>query len=160
MNTAAQQLTSDESTIQSVTFRLGAELYGINVLRVQEILRVTDITPVPDAPGYVLGIINLRGSVVTVIDARIRLGLPAVETTDLSRIIIIEGSLYSVGVLVDSVGDVTDVAVSDIHPAPEIGSIISQNFIQGVTDLGPSLLIMVDLDQLFSEEVGNKAAGL
>ena len=76
--------------IQWVTFRLGKETYGINVMQVQEVLRITNIAPVPGAPGYVIGIINLRGNVVTVIDTRNRFGLMSVELDDASRIVIIE----------------------------------------------------------------------
>ena len=81
---------SDDPILQYVTFRLADETYGINVMQVQEVLRYTEIAPVPGAPSYVLGIINLRGNVVTVIDTRQRFGLMTAETTDSTRIVIIE----------------------------------------------------------------------
>jgi len=91
-----------EEALRWVTFRLENEKYGINVMQVQEVLRITEIAPVPGAPSYVLGIINLRGNVVTVIDTRSRFGLASVETDDSSRVVIIE-SEEQVWLLVDSV---------------------------------------------------------
>jgi purine-binding chemotaxis protein CheW len=88
----ATAITPDENdtVFQGVTYRLDEETYGINVMQVQEVLRYTEIAPVPGAPNYVMGIINLRGNVVTVIDTRARFGLPPSEITDNSRIVIIE----------------------------------------------------------------------
>ena len=80
----------DDQVLQWVTYRLGDETYGINVMQVQEVLRYSEIAPVPGAPDYVLGIINLRGNVVTVIDTRARFGLPPEEVTDNTRVVIIE----------------------------------------------------------------------
>ena len=86
MSTSQKQQQASDTVSQWVTFRLGEEIYGIDVLQVQEVLRITEISPVPGAPHYVLGIINLRGNVVTVIDARNRFGLPPKETDDASRL--------------------------------------------------------------------------
>jgi len=90
MSKAATKANSNDDIVQWVTFKLADETYGINVMQVQEVLRVSEIAPVPGAPHYVLGIINLRGNVVTVIDTRIRLGLATAEVTDSTRIVIIE----------------------------------------------------------------------
>ena len=92
MAKVAASTNSNDAVVQWVTFRLADEIYGINVMQVQEVLRVSEIAPVPGAPHYVLGIINLRGNVVTVIDTRIRLGLATAEVTDATRIVIIEGA--------------------------------------------------------------------
>ena len=89
-----------------VTFHLDREVYGINVMQVQEVLRYSEIAPVPGSPDYVLGIINLRGNVVTVIDTRMRFGIEPMEVTDSSRIVIIEAGGQVVGILVDSVAEV------------------------------------------------------
>ena len=97
---------SDDPILQWVTFKLDNETYGINVMRVQEVLRYTEIAPVPGAPSYVLGIINLRGNVVTVIDTRQRFGLDTVEVSDNTRIVIIEADKQVVGIMVDSVAEV------------------------------------------------------
>ena len=107
-------------TQQWVSFVLADEIYAINVLRVQEVLRPTEITPVAGAPSFVLGIINLRGNVVTVIDARQRLRLPPVDPTGDTRIIMVEVGEQVVGVMVDRVGDVLNVKQSEIEPAPSV----------------------------------------
>ena len=98
--------SADDPILQWVTFRLDNETYGINVMQVQEVLRYTEIAPVPGAPNYVLGIINLRGNVVTVIDTRERFGLPGTELNDNTRIVIIETDEQVVGILVDAVAEV------------------------------------------------------
>ncbi len=135
-----------------VTFRLENEKYGINVMQVQEVLRITEIAPVPGAPSYVLGIINLRGNVVTVIDTRSRFGLPSVENDDSSRVVIIESEEQVVGILVDSVAEVVDLDSSDIETAPNVGTDESAKFIQGVASHDSELLILVDLNKLLSDE--------
>ncbi|MDH5229330.1 MAG: chemotaxis protein CheW [Gammaproteobacteria bacterium] len=138
--------------IRWVTFQLAKETYGINVTQVREVLRFTEIAPVPGAPHYVLGIINLRGNVVTVIDTRNRFGLESKEIDDSSRIVIIEVDGQEVGILVDSVAEVVDLAVADIEPAPNVGNEDAARYIQGVTSLEGQLLILVDLNRLLSEE--------
>ncbi|MGR9054025.1 MAG: chemotaxis protein CheW [Gammaproteobacteria bacterium] len=138
--------------MQWVTFRLGAEKYGINVMQVQEVLRVTEIAPVPGAPDYVLGIINLRGNVVTVIDTRNRFGLMSQEPDDSSRIVIIETEENIIGILVDSVAEVVELHASDIETAPNVGNEETARYIQGVTSRDNELLILVDLNRFLSDE--------
>ncbi|MEQ8939221.1 MAG: chemotaxis protein CheW, partial [Gammaproteobacteria bacterium] len=106
--------TQADELIQWVTFRLDEEVYGINVMQVQEVLRVSEIAPVPGAPGYVMGIINLRGNVVTVIDARKRFNLVQKEPDDSSRIVIVEVDSQVIGILVDSVAEVVNIRASEI----------------------------------------------
>ncbi|MGR9117017.1 MAG: chemotaxis protein CheW [Gammaproteobacteria bacterium] len=138
--------------MQWVTFRLGDEKYGINVMQVQEVLRVAEIAPVPGAPSYVLGIINLRGNVVTVIDTRNRFGLMSKETDDSSRIVIIETESHIIGILVDSVAEVVELRSSDIETAPNVGNEETSRYIQGVTSRDNELLILVDLNRFLSDE--------
>ena len=113
---------ANDPVIQLVTFRLQDETYGINVMQVQEVLRVTEIAPVPGAPDYVLGIINLRGNVVTVMDTRGRFGLPPGEIDDATRVVIIESDKQVIGMLVDSVAEVVDLRASEIDAAPIVGN--------------------------------------
>lgn len=141
-----------EEALRWVTFRLENEKYGINVMQVQEVLRITEIAPVPGAPSYVLGIINLRGNVVTVIDTRSRFGLQSAETDDSSRVVIIESEEQVVGILVDSVAEVVDLMAEDIETAPNVGTEESAKFIQGVASHDGELLILVDLNKLLSDE--------
>jgi len=157
-NTAVESSVGDE-VIQLVTFKLKDETYGINVMQVQEVLRVSEIAPVPGAPQYVLGIVNLRGNVVTVIDTRTRFGLPTGELDDASRIVIIESEGQVVGILVDSVAEVVELRHSQIDSAPNIGNEDSSRYIQGVTSSDDSLLIVVDLNKLLTEEEWSEMAG-
>jgi len=137
---------------QCVTFRLDEEIYGINVMLVQEVLRVTDIAPVPGAPNYVIGIINLRGNVVTVIDTRMRFGLPPREFDDTTRIVIIETENQTVGIVVDSVSEVVDIYSNEIETAPNVGNDETARYIEGVVSRGEELLILVDLNKLLTDD--------
>ena len=138
--------------IQFVTFIIKDEVYGINVMQVQEVLRVTEIAPVPGAPPYVLGIINLRGNVMTVIDTRGRFGLPPAEVDNSSRIIVIESEKQVVGILVDAVAEVVELQESHIDVAPNVGIEESSRYIHGVATRGDSLLILVELNKLLTDE--------
>ncbi len=144
--------TADDQVLQWVTFKLDAETYGINVMQVREVLRYTEIAPVPGAPDYVLGIINLRGNVVTVIDTRCRFGLPSAEITDNSRIVIIEAEKQVIGILVDSVAEVVYLRQSEIETTPNVGNEETAKFIQGVCHKNDELLILVELDKMMSDE--------
>jgi purine-binding chemotaxis protein CheW len=149
---SAKSKTSDDPILQWVTFKLAGETYGINVMQVQEVLRYSEIAPVPGAPAYVLGIINLRGNVVTVIDTRHRFGLSSGELTDNTRIVIIEADNHVVGILVDIVAEVVYLRQSEMETAPNVGNDESAKFIQGVCHKNDELLILVELDKLLTNE--------
>lgn len=151
-NATTSKPSVEDEIFQRVTFQLESETYGINVMQVQEILRYSEIASVPGAPDYVLGIINLRGNVVTVIDTRSRFGLMPSEITDNSRIVIIEAEKQVIGILVDSVAEVVYLKKSEMEPAPHVGTEESSQFIQGVTNREDGLLILVDLNKLLSED--------
>ena len=151
MNKSAAQ-GSEDPILQWATFKLDNETYGINVMQVQEVLRYTEIAPVPGAPSYVLGIINLRGNVVTVIDTRQRFGLPGTDVSDNTRIVIIEADKQVVGILVDSVAEVVYLRQSEIETAPNVGNEESAKFIQGVCNKNGELLILVELNKMMTEE--------
>ncbi|SMF36650.1 purine-binding chemotaxis protein CheW [Alteromonadaceae bacterium Bs31] len=144
--------SSEDPVLQWVTFKLAGETYGVNVMQVQEVLRYTEIAPVPGAPSYVIGIINLRGNVVTVIDTRERFALPPGEITDNSRIVIIEADSHVVGILVDSVAEVVYLRQSEIETAPNVGNDESAKFIQGVCHKNDELLILIELDKLLTDD--------
>ncbi len=145
----------DDPILQWVTYQLEDETYGINVMQVQEVLRITEIAPVPGAPDYVLGIINLRGNVVTIIDTRKRFGLLPKEPDDLSRIIIVEVNGNVIGMLVDCVAEVVYLHQSEIDSSPTVNNDDSSRFIQGVCTRDEKLLILVDVDKLLTEEEMN-----
>lgn len=143
----------NDPILQWVTYQLEDETYGINVMQVQEVLRITEIAPVPGAPSYVLGIINLRGNVVTVIDTRSRFGLMPKETNDdQSRIIIVEVNGNVIGMLVDSVAEVVYLHQSEIDSVPMVNNDESSRFIQGVCSREEQLLILVDANKFLTEE--------
>ena len=151
MANSAENLV-DDPILQWVTFLLEGEVYGINVMQVQEVLRYTEIAPVPGAPPYVLGIINLRGNVVTVIDTRLRFGLSETQTNDQTRIVIIETENQVVGILVDAVAEVVYLRQSEIETTPNVGNEETAKFIQGVCHKNEELLILVDLEKMMSDE--------
>ncbi|MFT4926567.1 MAG: purine-binding chemotaxis protein CheW [Phenylobacterium sp.] len=160
LSTKSGNANANDEVLQWVTFHLEKETYGINVMQVQEVLRYTDIAPVPGAPSYVLGIINLRGNVVTVIDTRSRFGLMASDMTDSTRIVIIEAEKQVIGILVDSVAEVVYLRTSEIDNAPNVGTDESAKFIQGVSNRDGELLILVDLNKLLDEEEWDEISGL
>lgn len=157
---ATQKNKENDPVLQWVTFQLGDETYGVNVMQVQEVLRVTEIAPVPGAPDYVLGIINLRGNVVTVLDTRKRFGMETRDSDDSSRILIIESAEQVVGILVDSVSEVVYLRGSEIEPAPNVGNEESSRFIQGVCNREEELLILVELNKLLTEDELKEVAAL
>lgn len=147
-----QSEDQDDPMLQWVTFQLEDEIYGVNVMQVQEVLRITEIAPVPGAPSYVLGIINLRGNVVTVLDTRARFGLPPQDVSDASRILIIESTGQVVGILVDRISEVVYLKESEIEATPNVGNKESSRFIQGVCNREEELLILVDLNKFLTED--------
>ena len=143
---------SDDPVLQYVTFLLKDEIYGINVMQVQEVLRYSEVAPVPGAPSYVLGIINLRGNVVTVIDTRQCFGLIPEDISDNTRIVIIEIDKQVIGILVDAVSEVVYLNQSEIEKAPNVGTDDSAKFIQGVCHKDGRLLILVELSKMMSDD--------
>lgn len=153
---------TDEDVYDSqwVTFHLEDEKYGVPVEQVKEVLRYTEITPVPGAPDYVLGIINLRGNVVTVLDTRKRFALQSFEITDATRIVIIEVDNQVIGILVDSVSEVMRLNSEEIETAPNVGNDESSRYIQGVASRNGNLLILVDINKLLTDEEWQEMANL
>jgi purine-binding chemotaxis protein CheW len=157
--TAIRTNIAEDPVLQWVTFKLEGETYGINVMQVQEVLRYTDIAAVPGAPGYVVGIINLRGNVVTIIDTRNRFGLAPAPVKDDTRIVVIEADKHVVGILVDSVAEVVYLRQSEIETPPNVSKDDSSKFIQGVCKKNEDLLILVDLDKLLSSSEWKNVEG-
>lgn len=158
--TAQTIKAGDDAVLQWVTFRLGNETYGLNVMQVREVLRYSEISPVPGAPNYVIGIINLRGNVVTVIDTRERFGLQTAEVTDDTRIVILESDNQVVGILVDSVAEVVYLKASEIETAPNVGNDESSRYIQGVCHKNDELLILIEIAKLLTEREWQEIAEL
>ena len=142
-----------EATEHLATFFLGREEYGVDVRLVQEIIRVTDITQVPRAPGFIKGVINLRGRIIPVVDLRRKLNLGEVQITKHSRIVVVKVRDRLVGLLVDGASQVLKVAVSTIEQAPEEVVEIDANYIRGVAKLQTRLIILMDLQKILAMEL-------
>jgi purine-binding chemotaxis protein CheW len=130
---------------QFVAFRLGSEEYGISILQVQEIKRITDITRVPHAPAYVQGVINLRGSVLPVIDLKKRLNFSSQDYTDDTRIVIVKFEDYSVGMIVDAVSEVLRLTDEQIEPSPAFVGGLDAEYIQGIAKVDGRLVILLNM---------------
>lgn len=135
-------------TDQYLTFALGPEQYGLQILRVQEIRRYPPITPIPNAPAHVRGVMNLRGTVVPVVDLRTRFGLPDADVTPTTVVIIVAVGGKVVGLVVDAVSDVLDLAGDSIEPPPDLGSAIDTSIMTGVARSGDRLTLLLDVDRL------------
>lgn len=131
-----------------VTFQLAGETYAVNVLSVHEVLKNAELTPVPGAPESVLGIINLRGNVVTVMEGRQRFNLPSVPMSEASRILIVEVDEQVVGLLVDSVAEVIELPAQEVAASPAVNADDSSVHIQGVVSRPSGLVILLNLDNL------------
>lgn len=143
--------------VQLVAFKLGREEYGISILQVQEIKKITDITRVPHTPEYIKGVINLRGSVLPVLDLKKRLNLAEQPYTDDTRIIIVKIDEISVGMIVDAVSEVMAIAQENIEiPQASVGG-ISQNYLSGVGKLENRLVILLNLEEIIGIGQDSKA---
>ena len=140
----------DDELLQLVTFSTGDEEFGVDILRVQEIIRTMAITKVPKAPEFVEGVINLRGKVIPIIDLRRRFGLQSKEHDKHTRIIVIEINTMIVGFVVDSVSEVLRIPASTVEPPPPVVAGLESEYISGVGKLEDRLLILLDLDRLLS----------
>jgi purine-binding chemotaxis protein CheW len=135
-----------------LTFALGPEEYGLEILKVREIIGYMEITAVPQTPHEVKGVINLRGQVIPVIDLRSKFGMETAEVTEESCIIVVEISQnntnFSTGIVVDHVQEVLDIAGQDIEDAPQFGSSVDTDFILGMGKIGDSVKILLDIDKV------------
>ena len=133
-----------------LTFRLGAEEYGIDILRVQEIRSYEEPTRIANAPHFIKGVVNLRGVIVPVVDLRIKLGCEKVEYNGFTVVIVLNVHGRVVGAVVDSVSDVLELAGDLINPAPEMNSTVDTDFITGIASVGERMLILMDIEALMS----------
>lgn len=148
--------TKTISSQQYVTFNLGDELFGFEVTRTREILTLAPITKVPQTPEYLLGVINLRGQVVPVIDMRLKLGLPAGFETEETCIIVVEvqidGEMIVVGALADAVREVQDIRADQVEPPPKLGTRLKTEFITGMGKVDEQFMILLNIDGIFNSE--------
>ncbi len=142
----------DDELLQLVTFSIGEEEFGVDILKVQEIIRTMEITKVPRAQDFVEGVINLRGKVIPIIDLRRRFGLDSKPHDKDTRIIVIEINNMIVGFVVDSVSEVLRIPAGTVEPPPPVVAGVESEYISGVGKLQDRLLILLDLDKLLSSE--------
>ena len=141
---------------QYLTFKLGQELFALDVVQVREVLDVIPITKVPRSADFMRGVINVRGNVVPVADLHLKFGLPPTETTLDTRIVVMEimidGDTTIIGALADSVHDVMDISQESIEPAPKIGARCDAQFIKGIGKHDDQFIIILDIDKVFSSD--------
>ncbi|MEO0576528.1 MAG: chemotaxis protein CheW [Pseudomonadota bacterium] len=151
---AASQ-NADESS-QFLTFLLADEEYGIDILKVQEIRGWTAVTPIPNTPEHVLGVLNLRGAVVPIVDLRRRFALAGISYTTTTVIIVVSmvenGVDHTVGLVVDAVADVHRLDTAELHPPPEMGSAIDTEFVRALATVNDKMVILLDADKLIRFE--------
>jgi len=147
-----------------LTFALAHEEYGLEILKVREIIGYMDITAVPQTPHHVKGVINLRGQVIPVIDLRAKFGMETTDVTEETCIIVVEISQgshkFSTGIVVDHVQEVLDIASEDIEEAPQFGSSVNTDFILGMGKIGDTVKILLDIDRVLAgEDFNSMSAG-
>lgn len=148
--------TDITETVQYLTFKLADETFALDVSKVREILEQTNITKVPKTPDFMRGVINLRGSVVPVIDMRLKFGMSATERTVNTCIIVVEVQLEDetviLGALADSVQEVIEMEPEQIEPAPHVGTRLNTDFIKGMGKVDNQFIMILDIDRIFSDE--------
>jgi purine-binding chemotaxis protein CheW len=155
MNATAQVLLQETEPQQLLTFALANESYGVDIQRVQEIRGWSSVTPIPEAPHHVLGVQNLRGSIVPIIDLRARIGMSSVEPSATTVIIVLsietgEGA-RTFGIVVDRVSDVTNLTAASLRPVPSMGNGASAEYLRGLLSLGDTMILVLDIDKLLSD---------
>jgi len=150
-------VTTITETRQYLTFKLSDEVFAVDVAKVREILEFITITKVPQTPDFMRGVINLRGSVVPVVDMRLKFGMPGTERTVNTCIVVVEvccqGETLVLGALADSVQEVFELEPEQIEPAPRIGTRINTDFILGMGKSDEGFIMILDIDKCFSEDI-------
>ncbi|HOW43250.1 MAG TPA: chemotaxis protein CheW [Candidatus Omnitrophota bacterium] len=149
-NTMVQALAKEGKYL---TFALGHEEYGLEILGVREIIGLMEITAVPQVPDYVKGVINLRGKVIPVIDLRLKFGMPKHDYTNETCIIVLNVNNSLMGIAVDRVCEVLDISQDNIEPAPSFGNKVHTDFITGMGKIGDKVKILLDIDKVLTEDV-------
>ena len=167
MTNAAEQIEQVNKALldkagKYLTFALGKEQYGLEILKVREIIGYMEITAIPQTPQYVKGVINLRGQVIPVIELRAKFSMDSADVTEQTCVIVVEvqagnNRTFSTGLIVDNVEEVLDIAGQDIEEAPQFGSTVNTSFILGMGKIGDSVKILLDIDKVLA---GDNMEGL
>ena len=162
MNTTTANGKDEAGSQQVLTFVLGNETYGVDILRVQEIRGFTAVTKIPHAPSHVLGVLNLRGSIVPIVDLRMRFSLERAEYNAVTVIIVLSVQSSTgrrdFGVVVDGVSDVVDVNKAEVRPAPELGSASATEYILGLVPVADRMVVLLDIDCLIGNDLRTSSA--
>lgn len=143
-------LTTDGS--QFLTFQLGEELYGVDILRVQEIKGYTAVTKIPNTPAHIKGVLNLRGTIVPIVELRTKFGMETIDYTMFTVIVVVVVQEKIMGLVVDAVSDVLNIDKQDIQPPPQFGANVDVSFLNGIGKSGDKLIALLDMDRLLSDD--------
>jgi purine-binding chemotaxis protein CheW len=142
-------LATDEN--QFLTFQLGSELYGVDILRVQEIKGYTAVTKIPNTPPHIKGVLNLRGTIVPIVELRTKFGMPTIDYTMFTVIVVVVVKEKIMGLVVDSVSDVLNIDKKDIQVPPQFGTNVNVSFLNGIGRSGDKLVALLDMDRLLTD---------
>ena len=152
LDTLNSQISFATDGSQYLTFTLGAEEYGFEILKVQEIKGYSAITPIPNTPNYVKGVMNLRGSIIPIVDLRAKLAMAEAAYNQFTVIIVVRVGTKTVGVVVDAVSDVLNIPLKDIQPTPDFGSQVDARFISGLAKAGERLVVLLDIEKVLASD--------
>jgi purine-binding chemotaxis protein CheW len=151
-------LTTDGS--QYLTFQLGDELYGVDILRIQEIKGYTTVTKIPNTPPHIKGVLNLRGTIVPIVELRTKFGMPTIDYTMFTVIVVVVVQDRIMGLVVDSVSDVLNIDKKDIQPPPQFGAKVDVSALTGIGKSGDKLVALLNIDRLLSESEMQEAVAV
>ncbi len=149
--TVNQQIGMATDGSQFLTFNLGEELYGVNILQVQEIKGYTAVTRIPNMPAHIKGVLNLRGTIVPIIELRTKFGMPTIDYTTFTVIIVVVVRDKVMGLVVDAVSDVLNIGKQDMQPPPQFGAKVDVKFLSGIGKSGDKLVALLDMNCLLSD---------
>jgi len=135
---------------EMLVFKLGSEEYGVDILKVQEIRGYEKVTPIPRSPDYLKGVVNLRGTIVPVIDLRVKFGMPDPTYDSLTVVIVLRIASRTIGAVVDAVSDVVQFAANEIREAPKLGAMVDSSYLAGVATQGERMILALDIEKLLS----------
>lgn len=135
-----------------LTFKLGAEEFGLEILKVQEIRSYDNVTRIPNAPSFMKGVINLRGTIVPILDMRMKFNLQSIEYNEFTVVIVLNFTGRTIGVIVDAVSDVIGLNDEEIRSAPEFSAIFSAEYLLGLASVDQRMIILVDIEKLMTQQ--------
>ena len=148
LDTLSNQASFATDGGQYLTFRLGDEEYGVEILRVQEIKGYSTVTPIPNMPAYLKGVMNLRGTIVPVVDLRVKFSMARADYTQFTVIIVVTVGTKVMGLIVDAVSDVLNIPKGDVQATPDFGGQVDARYINGMAKTGDKLVVLLDIDRV------------